>query len=498
MPKAVNLNMENVDSLPQSLSSLTYNRNKITTGIAHIGVSNFHRSHQAFYMHELIEKHNAFNYGICGIDLRENDRKIYNILKDQDGLYSLLVKDASGIHKTKVIGSIVEYFYGPENPMAVIERLAKPDIKIISLTIAEDGYHLNEITGEFNQKHPEVAEDFKSPFNPKTVFGYLTQAFKLRKLRGIPGCTILSCDNIKANGDTMKESFYNYVSKNESELLPWLKENTTFPNTMVDRITPETQPKDISVVKKEHSLNDQWPVVCESFTNWIIEDNFFNNDRPKWEKVGVQFVENIEHYENVKLLLLNAGHTTLGILGTLNGYKTVQEAANDSDFMIFLKSYMDKEVSPILSHSGVINLEKYKKTLVERFKNPYINDSLSRICKESSSKIPLFILPTLKQQLLEKHVAINNVAFLIAAWCKYNDGINDHGDTYTITDSLSNTLVRMAALSQQNPIKFLEIESVFKDLNTNKLFVSAFLKYSNYIRKHTIKDSIRDFNTAKI
>ncbi len=498
MPKVINLNIENVDQLSDNLSNLTYDRNKIKTGIAHIGVSNFHRAHQAFYIHELIEKYGDYNYGICGIDLRENDRKIYNILKDQDGLYSLHIKDASGVHKTKVIGSIVEYFYGPENPMAVIERLSKPDIKIISLTIAEDGYHLNEITGEFDQKHPEVAEDIKNPFDPKTVFGYLTQAFKLRKLRGIAGCTILSCDNIKANGNTMQKSFYNYVDKNEPDLLPWLKKNTTFPNTMVDRITPETQPKDVTVLKKEYALNDQWPVVCESFTSWIIEDNFFNNQRPQWEKVGVQFVEKVAHYENLKLLLLNAGHTILGILGTLNGYKTVQEAANDKDFMIFLKSYMDNEVSPILNHSGIINLEKYKKTLVSRFKNPYINDSLSRICSESSSKVPLFILPTLKQQLTQDHATIANVSFLIAAWCVYYDGVNDHGNPYKITDNLSNTLVRMAALSQQNPIKFLEIEPVFNVLNKNEIFVAAFVKYLNYIRKHTIKDAIKDFNASKI
>ncbi|MEP1489608.1 MAG: mannitol dehydrogenase family protein [Algibacter sp.] len=484
--------MENVDVLQQNVSTPSFDRDQIKTSIAHIGVNNFHRAHQASYMHELIENHNELNYGICGIDLLDSNRKIYNILKDQDGLYTLITKDTEGLHKTKVIGSIIEYFFGPENPMAVIERLANPDIKIISLTIAEDGYHLNEITGEFDQKHPNVAEDVINPFYPKTVFGYLTQAFKLRKQRGVPGCTILSCDNIKDNGDTMKHSFFKYVNKNEPKLLAWLKENTTFPNTMVDRIAPITQSKDIEALKKDFSIDDQWPVVCESFSNWVIEDHFFQ-EKPNWEKVGVQFVKNIEPYQNMKLQLLNAGHTILGVLGMLHGYRTVHEAANDDDFMLFLKDFMDKEVSPTLIKAENVVIEAYKTTLVSRFKNQHINDSLSRICNESSAKIPLFILSTLNKQLL-KDKTINSIAFVIAAWCKYHDGIDDQGNTYKISDSISNTLIRMAALSQQSPIKFLEIESIFNGLSTNMVFTEKYLTYLSYIRTHSIKDAIRDFN----
>ncbi|MDN3666598.1 mannitol dehydrogenase family protein [Algibacter miyuki] len=488
--------MENLDTLKEHVSIPLFDRDQITTSIAHIGVSNFHRAHQAFYINELIEKHNVLNSGICGIDLLDSDRKTYNVLKDQDGLYTLITKDASGLHKPQIIGSIVEYFFGPENPMAVIERLAHPGIKIISLTIAEDGYHLNETTGEFNQKHPAVAEEVTNPFNPKTVFGYLTQAFKLRKLRGLTGCTILSCDNIKNNGETMQHSFFNYVSKNEPELLPWLKQNTRFPNTMVDRITPVTQHKDIDALKKEFLVEDQWPVVCEPFASWVIEDDFFEA-KPFWEKVGVQFVKDIEPYQNMKLQLLNAGHSVLGILGTLHGYKTVHEAANDDDFILFLTSFIEKEVSPTLVDAENISIETYKTTLISRFKNPNINDSLSRICSESSAKIPIFILSTLDSQL-QNNKDINHIAFIIAAWCKYNDGIDDQGNTYDIIDSISNTLIRMAARSLQNPTKFLEIESVFKTLRTHTFFTEKYLKYLSYLRSHHIKESIIAFNGNKI
>ena len=492
MQNPVYLNIENVDSLRNRVSTPTFDRDKIKTSIAHIGVSNFHRVHQAYYMHELMQKHDRLDYGICGIDLLDGDRKIYNVLKDQDGLYSLIIKDENGSHQVKIIGSIVEYFFGPENPMAVIERLANPDIEIISLTIAEDGYHLNEITGEFDQEHPSVDEDVKNPFYPKTVFGYLVQAFKLRKLRGLSGCTVLSCDNIKGNGDTMKLSFFNYVSQVEPELLPWLEKNSTFPNSMVDRITPLTIQEDIEALKRDFLIEDQWPVVCESFSNWVIEDNFFH-ETPQWGKVGVQFVKQIEFYDKMKLQLLNAGHTILGILGTLYGYKTVHEAANDEEFMSFLKAYMDEEVIPVLENVETLSVENYKTKLITRFKNPYIHDSLSRICSESSAKVPAFILPTINSQLLKDKV-INRAAFVVAAWCKYYDGVNDQGKVFKISDSISNTLIRRSTLSHQDPIKFLEIESVFGELNTNPVFVEKYKGYLAQIRSHSIKDCIKNFN----
>lgn len=492
MPNFFYLNTENIHSLPKTITTSSIDRDKIKTSIAHIGVNNFHRAHQAYYIHELIEKHHEMNFGICGIDLLDSDRKIYNILKDQDGLYTLLVKNANGKHENKVIGAIVEYFYGPENPMATIERMAQPDIKIISLTIAEDGYHLNEITGEFNMKHPEVEEDTKNKFNPKTVFGYLTQVFNLRKKRGLPGCTVLSCDNIQSNGDTIKSSFFNYVSKTDPDLLPWLKENTSFPNSMVDRITTVTDAKDIETLKNDHGIYDQWPVVCESFSNWIIEDNFMF-DKPVWEKVGVQFVADIKPFENMKLRILNAGHSILGILGTLNGYTTVHEVANDEDCILFLENFIDTEVAPNIVDTETQDITSYKNQVISRFKNPFINDKLSRICKESSSKIPIFVLPTLTKQLSNQQ-SIEHSAFVMAAWCTYYDGIDTLGNSFEISDSLSNQLIRTATLSHQNPQLFLEKNAVFKDLITFDLFTERFNYYLSKLRSLPIKECLVQMN----
>lgn len=489
MAKFFYLNAENLSSLPANVAVPSYNRDLIKTSILHIGVSNFHRSHQAYYIHELIDKYKELNHGICGVDLLDSDRKIYNILKDQDGLYTLYTKESNGAHKAKVIGSVVEYFYGPENPLAVIEKMASPEIKIISLTIAEDGYLLNEITGAFDINHPAVSDDVKNPFNPKTVFGYLTQSFKLRKARNLPGCTILSCDNIKSNGDTMKQSLFDYVSKTAPELLDWITKNTSFPNTMVDRITPITNSNDISMLKDDFAISDQWPVVCEPFSQWVIEDKFVHA-RPNLEKVGVQFTKDIGPYENLKLRLLNASHSILGILGTLHGYKTVYEAANDSDFMFFLQAFLDDEVTPTLTDSNKERITEYKNSLVSRFLNPHINDQLFRICQESSAKIPLFILPTVKHQLLNDQ-NIKRAAFVIAAWAKYNDGVDDNENSYNILDTMSGTLIRTAALSIQNPIKFIEIKAIFGDLSQNETFASSYIEALTQLRANDVKSCIK-------
>jgi mannitol 2-dehydrogenase len=478
--------------MPPSIKTPSYDRDKVTASIVHIGVGNFHRSHEAYFTNELMERYGVLDCGICGVGLLDYDRRIYNILKDQDGLYTLVTKELDGSLSAQVIGSIVEFIFAPENPIAVIERMADPDIKIISLTITEGGYNLNEATGGFDFSNPVIVEDMKNPMSPKTVFGYLSQAMKMRMQRGIAGCTIQSCDNIQGNGNVAKKSLMEYVKKAEPELLSWIEENVSFPNAMVDRITPVTVAGDIEKLQEEFHVDDQWPVVCEPFIQWVVEDKFANG-RPAWEKVGAQFVKNVVPYENMKLRLLNAGHTVLGMLGALHGYKTIDEAARDEDFSVFLRAFMDEEASPTLGNLGDINLGKYKDSLIARFQNVYIKDLIARICLESSAKIPIFLLPTIKAQL-QNGGNFARAAFVVAAWCKYNDGVDENGNTYKIEDAMSNELIRAAALSHSDPVRFLAIEPVFGDLVNNKAFVEAFISSINMLRSKKVKDCVVEMN----
>ncbi len=492
MKTSIALNQENLGILPPNVKIPSYNRDKVKTSIVHIGVGNFHRSHEAYYTNELMEYYGVLDCGICGVGLLDYDRRIYNILKDQDGLYTLITKELDGSLTARVIGSIIEYIFAPENPIAVIEKMANPDIKIISLTITEGGYNLNEATGEFDFSNPVIVEDMKNPMSPRTVFGYLAQAMKLRMLRGIVGCTVQSCDNIQGNGNVAKKSLLNYVEKAEPKLLSWIEENVSFPNAMVDRITLVTVATDIDKLQEEFLIKDQWPVVCEPFIQWVVEDKF-SAGRPEWEKVGVQFVENVVPFENMKLRLLNAGHSVLGMLGALHGYKTIDEAARDEDFKTFLTGFMDEEASPTLGYLGDIDLEEYKNSLIKRFQNIYIKDLIARICLESSAKFPIFLLPTIKAQLKDEG-NITRAAFIVAAWCKYNNGMDENGNTYVIEDAMSNELIRAAALSHQDPIRFLEIEPVFGDMVNNKAFVDIYLSSLEMLRSKKVKECVKEIN----
>ncbi len=487
------LSNSSLKDLADRVSVPQYNRENIKTGIVHVGVGGFHRAHQAMYLDQLLHDVSNVNWGICGVALLHYDQKIYNTLKDQDGLYTLVVKELDGSLTKRVIGSITEYLYAPDSSKAVIEKMASPEVKIITLTITEGGYNLNEATGEFNMGNPQIIHDIKNPDDPKTIFGYLTQALKLRKETNAGPITILSCDNIEGNGHVAKKMLLSFVQFAEPALLPWIQENVSFPNSMVDRITPATVATDISALLESSGIEDQWPVVCESFQQWVIEDDFIAG-RPNLEAVGVQFVTDVEPFEKMKLGLLNAGHSVIGILGSLMGYATIDEAISNPEIAKFLAVYLDNEVTPTLRNLEGVDLAKYKKTLVERFSNQYIKDQIERICSETSAKIPKFIMPTVQGQL-KADGTITYAAFVLAAWAVYSLGINEKKETITIKDALQESLFAKAKLAQTNPVAFLTIEEVFGNLSQSNVFTTSYTKAYNNIVANGIEKCIMELNS---
>ncbi|MCK0156806.1 mannitol dehydrogenase family protein [Cellulophaga sp. F20128] len=473
------LNSLNLSKLKDQVAIPQYNREKIKTGIVHVGIGGFHRAHQAFYTDQLLNQ-SVTDWGICGVALLDFDTAIYNTLKDQNGLYTLVVKELDGSLTKRVIGSIVEYLFAPENPIRVMEKMASPEVRIITLTITEGGYNYDEATGQFDFDNPLIQYDLEHPQAPKTIFGYLTQALKLRKDRGLVGITIQSCDNIQGNGHMTKKMLMSYVGVAEPELAPWITKNVSFPNAMVDRITPATAPIDIANLKETSGIDDAWPVVCEPFIQWVIEDDFIAG-RPPWETVGVQFVENVMPYEEMKLSLLNAGHSVLGILGALMGYTTIDEPANNPNIREFLRSYMKQEVTPILKSLEGVNLHKYEESLLQRFGNIYIKDQIERICSESSAKLPIFILPTINAQLKQKG-SLKYAALVIAAWAVYSLGKDENGNAINRKDVMQNNLFEKAVEAKQDPSAFLEIPSVFGKLYQSEAFVKAYTSaYQNIV-----------------
>ncbi|WP_405377846.1 mannitol dehydrogenase family protein [Nonlabens sp. Asnod3-A02] len=490
--KNYQLNTVNLSKISESIAVPTYDRTKVKTGIVHVGIGGFHRSHEAFYTDQLLHDPSSSEWGICGIALLEFDTKIYQTLKNQNGLYTLIVKELDGTQTTRVIGSIVEYLYAPENTLAVIEKMASPEVKIISLTITEGGYNYNEATKEFDFSTPSIQHDLENPDAPKTIFGYLTQALKLRKERGLKGCTIQSCDNIQGNGHMTKRMLLSYVAKAVPELVDWIECHVSFPNAMVDRITPATAASDITNLKETTGVQDAWPVVCEPFKQWVIEDDFIEG-RPAWETVGAQFVENVEPYEKMKLSLLNAGHSVLGILGALIGYDTIDESVSNSNISTFLHNYMDIEVTPTLGDLEGINLKEYKDSLIERFGNINIKDQIDRICSESSAKFPIFILPTVKAQLVEKG-SVELAAFVVAAWAIYSLGKDENGKELVIKDAMKSQLHEKAVASVIEPASFLTLESIFGNLSSSTIFKDAFTKAYQDITKNGVEQSVINLN----
>ncbi|QNK77925.1 mannitol dehydrogenase family protein [Winogradskyella sp. PAMC22761] len=493
MKNTIKLNQKNLAEIANQIPCPTYNRSLLKTGIVHVGIGGFHRAHEAFYTDQLLQDQSVTEWGICGVALLDYDTKIYNTLKAQDGLYTLIIKELDGTHTKRVIGAITEFLFAPENPNKVIEKMASPDVKIISLTITEGGYNYNEATKAFDFENPLIQHDLEHSNTPKTIFGYLTQALKLRQERGLKGLTIQSCDNIQGNGHMAKRMLESYVAKAAPELLAWIETNVSFPNAMVDRITPATSALDIETLKTTSNIDDAWPVVCEPFKQWVIEDHFIAG-RPAWETVGAQFVDDVVPYEKMKLSLLNAGHSVLGILGALYGYSTIDESASNADISSFLRIYMGNEVTPTLGHLEGINLKNYKFSLIQRFGNTYIKDQIDRICSQSSAKIPIFILPTVYAQLEQKG-SIDHAAFIIAAFAIYSLGINEFGTQLIVKDAMETELNEKAIIARNTPEAFLEIESIFGTLKNNKTFVDTYISAYQNIVKNGIEKAVKDINS---
>jgi mannitol 2-dehydrogenase len=449
-----------------------YDRSAVTVGIVHFGVGGFHRAHQAMYVDSLMNEGEALDWGICGVGVLPGDRRMQEVLTEQEGLYTLVVKQPDGSLAPRVIGSIVEYLFAPDSPEAVVEKMAAESTRIVSLTITEGGYNIDQVTGEFAEDTPAIRADLQPGAEPTTVFGLVTEALARRRERGLPAFTIMSCDNIQGNGDTAARTFAAFARLRDAELGEWVERNVGFPNSMVDRITPATSDDDRQRLADEAGLADGWPVVCEPFTQWVLEDHF-SAGRPPFEDVGVQLVDDVVPYELMKLRLLNASHQALGYFGFLSGYTYVHEVAGDPLFARFLRAYMDREGTPTLSEVPGVDLDAYKTTLIERFANPGVADTLARINFGSSDRISLWVLPVIRHQL-EHGGEVERATAVVASWARYAEGVDEKGAAIDVQDRLADTLVPLARTQRENPDAFIRNTAVFGDLADNERFREAY------------------------
>ena len=465
------LNKSTLAQIP--IDKPSYNRDEIGIGIVHFGVGGFHRAHQARYVDRLLQMGLAAQWGICGVGVLPADRKMADVMAAQDGLYTLLVENPDGSREARVIGSIVDYRYAPDDAEAVIELLAAPSTRIISLTITEGGYNIDNLGGIAGSAGGGGIAGPTGGGGGVNVFGLVADALARRRDRGIASPTIVSCDNIEGNGEVARHAFTTYAEREHPGLGEWMSAHTRFPNSMVDRITPATTPDVIAALADEFGVEDLWPVVAEPFTSWVLEDDF-SDGRPPLEEAGVLLVGDVMPYELMKLRLLNAGHQSLCYFAYLAGYRLVHDAASDPLFAEFLLEYMDAEATPTLKPVPGIDLPDYKRTLIERFANPGVKDTIARLCFGSSDRIPKWLLPVVRANLAAGG-PVRLSAATVASWARYAEGVDEQGEHIDVQDQLADTLVPLARSQHHNPTAFIENTDVFGDLASQPRFVEAYL-----------------------
>jgi len=468
------LSQATIDQLPPEVARPTYNRSTLSAGIIHFGVGGFHRAHQAMYLDRLMNAGKALDWAIIGVGVLPGDARMKQVMDSQDCLYTLVLKNPDGSRDARVIGSIIDYLFAPDDPEAVIEAMAAESIRVVSLTVTEGGYNFHHVTGEFDAGNPSVVHDLQPDAAPTTTFGLVTAALARRRERGIPPFTVMSCDNIQGNGDVARKMFTAFATLKDPELGRWIEENVLFPNCMVDRITPVTSDDDRTSISEQFGIEDAWPVVAEPFEQWVLEDKF-TLGRPAWEEAGVQLVEDVEPYELMKLRLLNASHQGMCYFGYLAGYRYAHEVAQDETFAKFLLDYMDEEATPTLHDVPGIDLFQYKRTLIERFSNEYVRDTLARLCAESSDRIPKWLVPVIRINL-ENNGEVFRSAAIVASWARYDEGVDEAGEPIEIVDRLKDTLMAAAARQAEDPLAFISDRDVFGDLVDNERFVEAYLR----------------------
>ncbi len=475
----------------RSVSVPRYERGRLRTGIVHIGVGGFHRAHQAMYLDRLMDAGEAFDWAICGVGLLEGDRRMRDALTAQDCRYTLVEKHANGGCEARVIGSIAEYLYAPEDPERVIERLAAKTTRIVSLTITEGGYNIDDLSGEFNPAAPAIIRDLASGAQPRSVFGLVVEALARRRARGRAPFTVMSCDNLEGNGELARRAFTSFARLRDRELAEWIEREVRFPSSMVDRMTPVTTDADREEVRTRFGIEDRWPVVCEPYTQWVLEDSF-SCGRPPLERAGAQLVVDVRPYEQMKLRLLNAAHQGLCYFGWLCGYRFVHEAATDPLVRRFLHNYMDREATPTLRPVPGIDLDAYKHTVVARFSNPHIADTLARVCADTSDRIPKFLLPVARAQLATGG-EVACCAAIVASWARYAEGIDEQGAPIDVIDRQREHVMTLAQRQRQDPLAFIADHRLFGDLARHERFTDAYRHALHTLHEHGARATLQAF-----
>lgn len=480
---------------PALLNQLTdiaqpkYDRSKIAPGIVHLGIGAFHRAHQAFYTDAVMNRFGG-DWGIIGCSLRSNT--VQQQLAQQHGLYTLLERGVTS--QARVIGAVQQVLVGPEQPERIIAAIATASVKIISLTVTEKGYCHHPSTGTLNTQHPDIEHDIQYPQEPKSAPGYIVAGLQRRCQQNLPPISIISCDNLPNNGAITRNVVLDLAEHLDPKLAHWIREQVTFPGTMIDRIVPATTEDDLNTFEQRYGYRDEGLVMAESFSQWVIEDRFCNG-RPAWEAVGALVVEDVDHYETMKLRLLNGSHSLLAYSGYLAGYSTIFKVMQDADFVNLTRAFMATAATTFTGPEG-FDMSAYQQQLLERFANPGLQHRTWQIAMDGSQKIPQRWLNTLRDRLANKQDT-TLFAFALATWIRYVSGTDENGETINISDPMASTFSKIGQEHTGDCVAivnaFFKIEDVFGlDLRQNMDLLLQTVQSLEAITSKGVKEALRE------
>ncbi|WP_245824531.1 mannitol dehydrogenase family protein [Pseudoruegeria aquimaris] len=485
-PAPLPLSTATLSRLPEGIERPRYDRKALTPGIVHIGLGNFHRAHQAWYLHRLMQEGLAQDWAILGAGVRPYDSQMREKLLAQDCLTTLIALDPAG-SSAEVTGGMIGYLPIEEGNAPLIAAMAYPAIRIVSLTVTEGGYFIDPATGGFAADHPDIRHDAENPTRPRTAFGAMIAALKLRRGSGAGPFTCQSCDNLQGNGEILRQTIVSLARLTDPDLAEWIEANCSFPNSMVDCIVPATGPGEIALAR-EMGVIDAAPVTHETYRQWVIEDDFCAG-RPDWGRVGATFTEDVHAYEKMKIRQLNGGHQVLANVGEILGLQTIADCMAHTAVQPFFLKVEREEIAPHVAPVPGMTPDAYIDLIARRFANPRIVDTTRRVAFDGASRHPGFILPTV-QDALASGAPVEGLALVEAFWARMCEGTREDGSRIAANDPHWDELTACAQAARERPMAWLEMRHFYGDLGSRPRFAEAFCRWLDLIWKEGAEAAI--------
>lgn len=467
-----------------------YDRSRLTPGIVHIGLGNFHRAHMAVYLDDLFAKGLAMDWAILGAGVRAGDAQMRAALMAQDCLSTVIELDPTG-HRARRIGSMIGFLPVEADNAALIAAMTRPEIRIVSLTVTEGGYFIDAATGRFDPTHPEIAADAATPDRPATAFGAILAALRARRAAGTAPFTVMSCDNLPGNGHVTRDAVAGLARLSDPAFADWVLAHVAFPNGMVDRITPATGPRERAMAAAFGLGSDPVPVTCEPFRQWVLEDHF-PAGRPPLEQVGVTFTDHVHAFETMKIRILNGGHAIIAYPGGLMDIEFVHQAMAEPLITGFLNKVEQDEILPIVPPVPGTDLADYYRMIQSRFANPEVADTERRLCLDGSNRQPKFIIPSIADNLARGHLP-RGLILESALWCRYCMGVTDSGQVIAPNDPNWDRLHSTARAAAADPSRWLAMTEIYGDLGQNAAVQSTFADFVTDLGQRGTRAVLADY-----